>query len=101
MDTGNLVMQAIYDAIGEINKSLRPEQTLEKSPETVIIGNGKLDSLQLLNLTLAVEGNIEQVLRHSISVTEAALLGDEMEPLTVAGLAERIESQLSALAVHA
>ncbi|MBK9317197.1 MAG: hypothetical protein IPM55_23545 [Acidobacteria bacterium] len=100
MDTENQIRQTIYDAIVEINHSLGADQRLICSPDTVLIGNGKLDSLQLLNLTLTVEGNIERVFRQSISVTEAALLGDELTPLTVTDLAKRIEKQLD-VALHA
>lgn len=100
MDTENQIIQTIYDAIGEINHSLGPDQRLKCTPDTILIGNGKLDSLQLLNLTLTVEGNIERVFRQSISVTEAALLGDELTPLTVIDLAKRIEKQLN-VAAHA
>lgn len=100
MDTDKQIIEVIYDAIDEINKSLGPDQKLTRTPETVLIGNGKLDSLQLLNLTLTVEGNIERVFRQSISVTEAALLGDELTPLTVTDLADRIEKQLN-VAAHA
>ncbi|QQS47551.1 MAG: hypothetical protein IPM66_02515 [Acidobacteriota bacterium] len=100
MDTENQIIEAIYDAIDEINKTLGPDQRLTRTPGTVLIGNGKLDSLQLLNLTLTVEGNIERIFRQSISVTEAALLGDELTPLTVTDLAGRIEKQLHA-AAHA
>ena len=99
MDTENQIIQTIYDAIGEINQSLGPGQKLSCSADTVLIGNGKLDSLQLLNLTLTIEGNIERVFRQSISVTEAALLGDELEPVTVSDLAQRIEKQLN-IAAH-
>jgi acyl carrier protein len=90
MERYEQIMQAIYDAIGEVNQMLAPEQTLERSPDTVLIGDGKLDSLRFLELTLAVEGNIERGFKKTISVTEVALLGDEPDPLTVATLAERI-----------
>lgn len=86
------IIQAIYDAISEVNLSLQAGQMLEGAPETVLLGDGKLDSLQFLNLTVAVEENIERMFKQTISVTDAALLGDETEPLTVAALAHRIQS---------
>jgi acyl carrier protein len=92
------IMQAIYDAMGEINRALEPERALERSPQTLLIGDGKLDSLQFLNLTVAVEENIERMFKKAVSVTEAALLGDEAEPLTVAALAHRIGNLIGAAA---
>jgi acyl carrier protein len=98
MEHNNQIIQAIYDAISEVNKSRGPEQLLERSPDTVLIGEGKLDSLQFLNLTIAVEEKIEQMFKKTISVTDAALLGDEVEPLTVVALANRIESLMGSAA---
>ncbi|MGE0101556.1 MAG: hypothetical protein AB7H86_08235 [Blastocatellales bacterium] len=95
MNIEDQIIQSIYDAIVEINQSLGAEQKLTAAPDTVLLGNGRLDSLQLLNLTLAVESNIEKRLKQSVSVIDAALLGDEMTPVTVSDLAVRIESQLN------
>lgn len=95
MNIEDQIIQSIYDAILEINHSLGAEQRLTTTPDTVLLGNGRLDSLQLLNLTLAVESNIEKRLKQSVSVIDAALLGDELTPVTVSDLAVRIESQLN------
>jgi len=95
MNIEDQIIQSIYDAIVEINQSLGTGQRLATTPDTVLLGNGRLDSLQLLNLTLAVESNIEKRLKQSVSVIDAALLGDEQSPVTVSDLAGRIESQLN------
>jgi acyl carrier protein len=92
------ILQAIYDAISEVNFSLERGQQLEAAPDTVLLGDGKLDSLQFLNLTVAVEEQIERDFKKTISVTDTALLNDEYEPLTVAALAERIENVLGGTA---
>jgi acyl carrier protein len=92
MDKQEQIILAIYEAIDEINRSLDSRQSLERAPGAVLIGDGKLDSLQFLNLTVAVEERIERSFRKAVSVTEAALLGDESDPLTVAALADRIAS---------
>src|SRR5574341_2518820 len=94
MEYHKQIIQAIYDAIGDINRTLEPEQALEGSPETVLLGDGKLDSLRFLNFTVAVEENIERMFKKTISVTEAALLGVESDTLTVSALANRIENLL-------
>lgn len=94
MEYHKQILQAIYDAMGDVNRSLAPEMALERSPETVLVGDGKLDSLQFLNFTVAIEENIERAFKKTISVTEAALLGAESDQLTVAALTNRIENLL-------
>ena len=90
MERYEQVVQLIYDAIGEINRTLDSHKTLERLPETVLLGNGKLDSLEFLNFTIAVEERVEQIFHKAISVIDTALLADESDQLTVAILAGRI-----------
>lgn len=50
------IQRAILSAIEEVNEILPPEMRLSSDPEAVIFGKGgKLDSLGLVNLVLAVE----------------------------------------------
>jgi acyl carrier protein len=94
MEYRKQIIQAIYDAIDDVNRSLEPELMLERSPDTVLLGDGKIDSLQFLNFTVAIEESIERMFKKTISVIEAALLGAESDPLTVSALANRIENLL-------
>jgi hypothetical protein len=54
-------LQLIYAAVDEINGQLPPGQRLQKTPETVLLGDGAaLDSLAFVNLLVAVEGEVER-----------------------------------------
>ncbi len=60
MKTNERIIQAIYDAFDEINLQQPKERQLIKSVETVLFDkSGKLDSLGLVNLIVAVEDKIE------------------------------------------
>ena len=90
MERYEQVVQVIYDAISEVNQTLDSHQALERSPDTVLIGNGKLNSLEFLNFTILVEEKIERAFHKAISVIDTALLADESDQLTVAVLTNRI-----------
>lgn len=90
MERHEQMVQIIYDAIDEINRTLDSHKTLQKSPETILLGNGKLDSLEFINFTIAVEERVDQIFHQTISVIDTALLADESEQLTVGILAGRI-----------
>ena len=61
MTARNKILEGIYAAIDEVNEQLPEDQNLEKSLETVLLGSsGKLESINLVNLLVAIEENIEQ-----------------------------------------
>ena len=71
MENYERVSQLVYDAIDGVNQMLGPAKVLEKSPDTVLIGErGKLDSLGFVNLCLCVEEKVERDLRRSISMVD-------------------------------
>ena len=54
------VISLVFKAITEINQQLLPEQRIDPSPETVLIGEqAKLDSMGLVSLLVVIEGEIE------------------------------------------
>ncbi|MCC7009041.1 MAG: hypothetical protein IT184_09515 [Acidobacteria bacterium] len=83
---------AVFDAIDEVN-ALRPAtDQLPKTLETELVGEaGRLDSLGVVNLIVALEPRVEAVLRSPVS-----LLADErFDPgagafRTVASLVEHL-----------
>ena len=95
MESYEQVMKAIYDAIGHVNRSLPPDQAIERSPETVLIGGEGLESVHLLDLIVGIEENIERIFRKTISVIDSILLAEEPDRLTVDALAQRIVRLLS------
>ena len=86
------VTQSIFKAIDELNEQLPPEQNLEKSIETRIVGKGgKLDSLGLVNFIVAVEQMIEDEFEVPITLADERAMSQNQSPFrTVGTLAEYI-----------
>ena len=82
------ITQAVYDAIEEVNESPGLVEPLEKSPDTVLIGEGRLDSLCLLTFLTTLEENLQRTLGASISVID--LLTEDFGHCTVGRLTNRI-----------
>ena len=61
MEDYDKILQAIYEAIREVNELVDPDQKLVESPDTVLIGeDGTLDSLGLVSLATVTDENIER-----------------------------------------
>ncbi len=90
------VIQIIFDVVDEVNEELPEESRLEKSPDTVLFGeSGKLDSLGLVNLVVAVEENLEDEFGKAISLTDEKAMSQKRSPFkTVKTLAEYITTLL-------
>ncbi len=86
------VLLAIFAAIDEVNAMRPPEDRLAKVPETRLAGpGGKLDSLGLVNLIVAVESNLEQATGVTVELADTRALGEAQSPFrTVGTLAEYI-----------
>ena len=64
------ISDTLYEAVDEVNELLPPEEQIAKSPETVLFGStGRLDSLGLINLIVAVEKRVAE--RYDVSITLA------------------------------
>jgi D-alanine--poly(phosphoribitol) ligase subunit 2 len=80
------VIQAIFGAIDEINQQLPRAQRLEKSTQTALLdGAGKLDSLGLINLIVATEQRIEEVLGIAVSLIDDDVLSQDDGPFRSVG----------------
>ncbi len=91
------VEQAIYNAVDNLNLQLATDQKLEKSSETVLIGeNGRLDSLGLVNFIVALEQEIEEQFNLSLMLFNESLITSDNSPLSTIGtLAEYITDRVS------
>ena len=90
MECYEQVTQLIYDAIAQVNETLEPEQALESSPDTVLVGeSGKLDSMGFVNLIAALEQNIERNFSEEVNLIDVIVAAENSE-LTVATLAKSI-----------
>jgi len=86
------IINIIYDSIDEVNQQLDAEEQLDKAIDTILFGgNGKLDSLGLINLVITVEQNIEDEFDVSITLADERAMSQENIPFKDVGtLAEYI-----------
>ena len=81
MTARNKILEGIYVAIDEVNEQLPEDQNLEKSLETVLLGSsGKLESINLVNLLVAIEENIEETFDIPISITDERAVSEKNSP---------------------
>lgn len=84
-----LILDAIYKAIRNVNE-LEPDEQLEQSPDTLLLGEGAtLGSLALVTLAVVTDEEIDRALDTSISAMDI-LMAVEDSTFTVADLANRI-----------
>ena len=77
----NKILEGIYAAIDEVNEQFPEVQNLEKSLETVLLGSsGKLESVNLVNLLVAIEENIEEAFGIPISITDERAVSEKNSP---------------------
>ncbi len=85
-------LAAVYAAIDEINGQLEAGQSLEKAPQTRLLGDGSpLDSLALINLIVALEEITARLRGEAIQLLDEDLLAEEDGPYrTPEALAEHL-----------
>ena len=90
------VLEALLSAVQEINLQLPDDGRLEPSPDAVIFGeSGKLDSLMLVSLIVAVEQKIQERLGRQILLSDERTLAAVPSPFrTIAALSEHIVALL-------
>ena len=95
MDINEQILKSIYDVVDQVNNVLFSDMQLEKSPQTVLIGqSGKLDSLGYINFIVAAESQISETFNTTIDLTNQDVdLQDDS--LSIAALVEYISSQLA------
>ena len=86
------IIQAIFDAIDELNDQFQKEQRLAKATDTVLFGEtGKLDSLGLVNLIIATEQRLEEIFNVSLTLADEKAMSQKNSPFrTVGTLAQYI-----------
>ena len=99
MDKREKILQIIYSTIDdEINSILSRKEPLEKSEETVLFGSSDgLDSLDLVNLIIAVEEEIGDEFDTEITLADESAMSEENSPYrTVQTLTDYIITLLEA-----
>ena len=90
------ILEAVMEAIDELNGQLPKGQKLDKSSNTALFGSGGgLDSLGLVSLVTTVEQKIEEKLGLTATLLEDVDLLENDNPFrTVNSLAEYVASVL-------
>ena len=93
--TEGRILQAVYDAIDEVNLQLPEERRLQKRRSTVLLGeSGTLESLELINLIVTVEQEIESAFQVTLTfMDDENVLSEKEGPLnTVASFVQYIST---------
>jgi acyl carrier protein len=95
-----IITNAAYCAIEEINEELAPDQQLAKSTDTPLYGaKGSLDSLGLVRLIVTMEQLVEEELGCAITLADDRAFSETRSPFsTVGALIEYTLSQVNAQA---
>ena len=96
MSKNDRIKLVIMNSIEEFNRQLENEDQLEKSPNTILFGNGGvLDSLGLVNFIVIVEQNIENEFDATITLADERAMSQQTSPFrTVGTLTDYIEMLL-------
>ena len=86
------VLQLIYDAIDELNPTLKPDRQVEKAPDTVLFGEGStLESLGLVSLIVGTEQRVADDLGVTITIVNEKAMSMRNSPFrTVETLTEYV-----------
>jgi len=80
------ILNSIYAALDEVNEQLPDDQQLEKSPDTVLLGeSGKIESIDLVNILVATEENVEEAFGVPLSITDERAVSEKNSPFTTIG----------------
>ena len=92
MNKNDVILEAIYIALEEVNRMLPVSERIVKSKDISLIGpSASLDSLLLMNLIVEIEQQIEITFDKSIILTDENAMSHNPNPFTsVASLVEYI-----------
>lgn len=80
------IIKILFTSIDEINNILPNEQQLEKSNDTVLFGDsGKLDSIGLINLIVAIEERIQDEFDMFITLADERAMSQKSSPFKTIG----------------
>ena len=80
------ILQLIYSCIDDVNLMLAEDASLNKNLDAIIVGEGGvLDSLSLINLLVAIEEELNLLLKVQFFLLDEELLGDSEGPYQTVG----------------
>lgn len=89
MESRERIIDVVYEALDEVNRTRPRARALVKDPRTVLIGDdSSLDSLTLTAFIIAMEEKLERTYGETIGLVD--VIGFEGGRLTIADLAGRL-----------
>ena len=87
------IKEIIFMTVKGLNETLDEDQQLKLSTETVLLGkDSNINSLTLVNLIVAIEDNLEDKLKVSVTLTDEKAFSQKHSPLrTIESLTDYIE----------
>ena len=100
MGNKDKILEAVYDAVREVNEQIDEDKQLELSSETILVGDGSnLDSIGLVSLIVTAEQNIEDMFGLSLTLADEKALSQEQSPFrTVGSLVDYVELLINEVA---
>ncbi|MBT6439581.1 MAG: hypothetical protein HOK72_07720 [Flavobacteriales bacterium] len=94
--TNKEVLEVVYECIDEVNRMLPAKSKLDKTMETVLVGDGgSLDSLSLINLLVGLEEALKLKFGIECFLLDESLLVEPNGPFQSIGhLSEWIASRI-------
>ena len=95
-------LDAVYEAIDDLNQVLPPEQHVSKAPDAALLGEAStLDSMGLVNLIVLVEEKVQDHQGLAVSLVDERAMSREKSPFrTVGSLAGYVEEVVRASKGH-
>ena len=89
------IIETIFDAISDVNKQLPRKSRVEKSTNTILMGeSAQLDSLGFINFIIAIEEHIEKKFNKSLNLTEMFETPDYDNSITIGNFSDYISKLL-------
>lgn len=80
------IMEVLFSAIDEFNEEQPTERQLDKSRDTVLFGRlGKIDSLALVSLIVAIEEKIGEQFQTPITLADERAMSQKTSPFRNVG----------------
>jgi D-alanine--poly(phosphoribitol) ligase subunit 2 len=90
------ITKVVFAAIDEFNSNLLEGERINKSLDEALIGSsGKVDSLGMINLIVAVEQKIEEEFKETVSLANDNAMSEQNSPFkTIGSLIDYVENLL-------
>lgn len=102
MDRNSKIIEVVFGVIDGVNDTLPADQSMTKSLETILFGEGStLNSLGLVQLVIGVEAEIEVQLGVPIALADNRAMSQERSPFrTVATLVDYVAMLLDEVGIE-